>query len=289
VSADDRFPFVLIDVAPDDVDVMSGTLFELGAQGVEERDETTLHKSAAKGRVTLSASFASDEEAKAAIAELDPAHNPRIEEIIGDAWRDAWKEHYKPFALCDGLVVRPPWEPYDAKPGERVLELEPGRAFGTGLHETTSLVAKALAARRTELDAARVLDVGCGSGILSLVALAFGAKDAVAVDVDPEAVAVTRENAERNGLAPRVNASTTDIAAIDGDFPVVLANIEASVLLPMAPTLAQRVRKGGFLVLSGILVPQTEDVKRAYGGAGASLSHEDTRVAGEWTALVFRA
>jgi ribosomal protein L11 methyltransferase len=164
-----RFPFVLVDVAPDDVDFVSYSLFELGAEGVEERDESTLHKTSQKGKVTLSASFLTREAADAAVAELDAELSPRIEEIVGDAWRDAWKEHYKPFAVCKGLVVRPPWEPYDAKDGEKVLELEPGRAFGTGLHETTSLVAESLAARRSELTGKDVLDVGCGSGILSLV------------------------------------------------------------------------------------------------------------------------
>src|SRR5437899_10686372 len=111
---------------------MSGTLFELGAQGVEERDETTLVKGAA-GKVTLVASFASHDEANEAIAEIDPGFNPRLEEIVGDAWRDAWKEHFRPFAITSEIVIRPPWEKYEEKPGDLVLVLEPGRAFGTGL------------------------------------------------------------------------------------------------------------------------------------------------------------
>jgi len=96
---------------------------------------------------------------------------PRLEEVVGDAWRDAWKEHFRPFAITRSIVIRPPWESYAEKPGEQVLVLEPGRAFGTGLHETTSLVARVLEARRGELVGKTVLDVGCGSGILALVAL----------------------------------------------------------------------------------------------------------------------
>lgn len=281
-----RFPFVLVDVAPDDVDFVSYSLFELGAQGVEERDESTLHKTAQKGKVTLSASFLTREDADAAIAELDAALSPRIEEIVGDAWRDAWKEHYKPFAVCKGLVVRPPWEPYDAKDGEKVLELEPGRAFGTGLHETTSLVAESLAARRDEVTGKDVLDVGCGSGILSLVALSFGGARAIAVDVDPEAVAVTQENAARNGMSAKIESSTTDISDVPGSFPVVVANIEAGVLIPMSRALFAHVRPGGFLTLSGILLPQADDVTRAYEAEGGKLEAKYEK--GEWVALVLR-
>jgi ribosomal protein L11 methyltransferase len=286
--SEERFPFVLVDVLPENADVASYLLFELGAQGVEERDETTLTKNAAPGKVTLSASFLTHEDANAAVKELDPALNPRVEEIVGDAWRDAWKDHYKPFALCEGLVVRPPWEPYEpaiiAGLKEKVLELEPGRAFGTGLHETTSLVAETLSERRATLLAQDVLDVGCGSGILSLVALSFGARRAIAVDVDPEAVEVTRENAERNGMSGRVDPSTTDVAKIVGTFSVVVANIEAGVLVPMADALSERVSPSGMLVLSGILVPQTDTVIAAY----PLFLIEEKRVKGEWTALVFK-
>ena len=281
-----RFPFVLVDVLPDDVDLVSYSLFEMGAQGVEERDESTLHKASQRGKVTLSASFLTREDADAALLELDAALSPRIEEIVGDAWRDAWKQHYKPFAVCNGLVVRPPWEPYEAKDGEQVLELEPGRAFGTGLHETTSLVAESLAARRSELLGKDVLDVGCGSGILSLVALSFGGARAIALDMDPDAVAVTLENAARNGMSARIESSTTDIADVPGEFPVVVANIEAGVLIPMSRALFAHVQPGGFLTLSGILLPQADDVTRAYQAHGGTLEAKVEK--GEWVALVMR-
>ncbi len=283
-ASEPRFPFVAVDVDPDDADVVSGTLFELGAQGVEERDATTLVKGAG-GKVTLVASFASHDEAHAAIAELDEALSPRLEEIVGDAWRDAWKEHFRPFAITPSIVIRPPWEAYAEKPGEQVLVLEPGRAFGTGLHETTSLVAGALERHAGELSGATVLDVGCGSGILALVAITLGASRARAVDVGPEAVDVTRENATRNGLDERVDADTASIESMPGRFPFVVANIEARVLIPMAETLGARVGPGGLLVLSGILVPQKDDVRAAY----ARFTLEDAPTRGEWAALVLRA
>lgn len=283
-SEEPRFPFVAIDVDPADADVLSATLFELGAQGVEERDETTLVKGA-PGKVTLVASFASHEEANEAIAELDEGLSPRLEEIVGDAWRDAWKEHFRPFAITRSIVIRPPWQAYDEKPGERVLVLEPGRAFGTGLHETTSLVAGALESRAKELAGATVLDVGCGSGILALIAIALGAASARAIDTDPEAAEVTRENATRNGLDESVRADTSPIESIADRFPVVVANIEARVLVPMATALGSRVLPGGLLVLSGILAPQRDEVRAAYAG----FALEDAPGKGEWIALVLRA
>jgi ribosomal protein L11 methyltransferase len=280
-----RYPFVHVDVAPEDVDEISALLFELGAEGVEERDETTLAKNTESGKVTLVGAFATREDADAAIAELDAALSPRYEEVVGDAWRDAWKEHYKPYAIAEGLVVRPPWEAYEAKPGEKVLELEPGRAFGTGLHETTRLVVQAVKKYAGEVEGKLVIDVGCGSGILALAALVLGAERAIAVDNDPEAIDVTRENAARNGLTGRVEASTTDVAALSATAPLVLANIEAHVLIPMAPELMKRVEPGGLLFLSGVLAPQTASVEAAY------VEHMDvleTPVLGEWTLIALR-
>lgn len=279
-----RYPYVHVDVTPEQADELSGLLFELGAEGVEERDATTLAKNAAEGKVTLVAAFPSREEAEAAIAELDPALSPRLEEVVGDAWRDAWKEHFKPFAIAEGLVVCPPWETYEAKPGERVLVLEPGRAFGTGLHETTRLVAQAMKSHAAEVAGSTLLDVGCGSGILALIGLELGAARAIAVDVDPEAVDVTRENAQRNGLSERVEASTTALEDLDATSPVVLANIEARVLVPMASELMKHVAPGGLLLLSGILVPQKDEVRAAY----TEMELLAAPSAGEWVLLALR-
>jgi ribosomal protein L11 methyltransferase len=286
---DPRYPYVAVDVAAADADEASTRLFALGAQGIEERDTTTLVRAAA-GRTTLVASFEDHASARTAIGELPRGWSPRLEEVVGDAWRDEWKKHFEPFRICKGVVVRPPWRPYRARRGERVIELEPGRAFGTGLHETTSLVAEALVDHTTSLADATVLDVGAGSGILSFVALSLGARRAVAIDVDPDAVQVTNENAVRNALTDRVEASTRPVQSMRARFPVVVANIEARTLVEMAKSLAPRVAGGGLLVLSGILAPhvapdQKTDVAQAYG----SLSLGEVRTRGEWIAMVLRA
>lgn len=273
-----------VDVTPEQADEASALLFELGAEGVEERDEGTLAKNATSGKVTLVASFSTRQDAEQAILELDAEMSPRYEEIVGDAWRDAWKEHYRPFAIAPGLVIRPPWEKYDAKPGDQVLELEPGRAFGTGLHETTRLVAQAIQKYAAEVKGKTVLDVGCGSGILALAAIVLGAERAVAIDVDQEAIDVTKENAERNGLSAKIEASTTDLADLHFMSPVVVANIEAKVLVPIASVLERHVLPGGLLLLSGILVPQKDEVRNAY----PDMELLEAPSLGEWVLLALR-
>jgi len=285
-TTEPRYPYVAIDVSEEEADEAGALLFELGAAGVEQRDATTLARGAI-GKVTLVGSFERAEDARDATAELPAAWAPRVEEVVGDAWRDEWKKHFEPFRVCPGVVVRPPWREHTAAAGEQVVVLEPGRAFGTGLHETTSLVAEVLA--ETPLAGVTVLDVGCGSGVLTLVALALGAARARAIDVDPDAVAVTRENAERNGVRDRVETDVTPVEALSGSYPVVLANIEAKTLVDLAAALVARVAPGGLLVLSGILSAevaptQIEDIRRAFAG----LEEERVRGKGEWIAVSLR-
>jgi ribosomal protein L11 methyltransferase len=283
-----RYPYVCVDVPSSDVDEAGALLFELGAQGVEERDATTLVRGVA-GKVTLVGSFEQYADARAAVAELPPAWSPRVEEVVGDGWRDEWKKHFEPFRICAQIIVCPPWRAHEAARGEHVIVLEPGRAFGTGLHETTSLVAEWLADHVDTLRGSRVLDVGCGSGILSFVALALGARSARAVDLDPDAVAVTRENAERNALSDRIESDASPVDVLTDRYDTVLANIEATTLVGLAPALIAHVAPGGALVLSGILAAavapaQLDDVRRAY----ATLHLDAVTQKGEWVAVSMR-
>jgi ribosomal protein L11 methyltransferase len=290
MASEPHYPYVAVDVSEDEAEEAGATLFELGALGVEQRDASTLVRGAA-GRVTLAASFSTQGDAEAAIAEVPAAWSPRLEEVVGDAWRDEWKKHFEPFRICRGVIVCPPWRSAAPAEGEAVVVLEPGRAFGTGLHETTSLVAEILADRAEALRGATVLDVGCGSGILALVALRLGAARARAVDVDPEAVAVTGENALRNDAAHALDVGREPVSSLAETFPVVIANIEHRTLVDLATPLAARVAQGGLLILSGLLAPevapeQLRDVRARY--SGARLVEEECRQKGEWVAVVFR-
>jgi ribosomal protein L11 methyltransferase len=295
-----RYPFVAVDATPEEAEEVGAALFELGAMGVEERDDKTLVRTAALGKVTLVGSFETREAADAAIEALRealPEGDARLEEVVGDAWRDAWKEHFEPFALTARITVVPPWSPRPEVPeGTMILELEPGRAFGTGLHATTSLVAELLdaAAARSialpELSGKEILDVGTGSGILAFVALLYGAARAVAVDTDDDVIEIVNENAARNDLAPRVEASAGGVESVPRAFPWVLANIEARVLLPLAPALVRAVEPGGALILSGILASEHDEIVRVYTSLPERLVHVDTRRRGDaggeaWVAI----
>lgn len=301
-STEPRYPFVAVDVDPEQSEEVGAALFELGAMGVEERDDKTLVRAAAPGKVTVVGSFETREAADAAIEALReavPDGAPRLEEVIGDAWRDAWKEHFEPFALTSRITVVPPWSSKpDVAPDTMLLELEPGRAFGTGLHATTSLVAELLDAAKSgsialpKLEGQEVLDVGTGSGILAFVALLYGAARALAVDTDEDVIEVVQENAARNGLSDRVEARAGGVESVPRAYPWVLANIEARVLKPLAPELARAVQPGGALILSGILGSEHDEIVRTYTALPEKLTHVDTRRRGDaggetWVAIAF--
>jgi ribosomal protein L11 methyltransferase len=223
------------------------------------------------------------------VESLPAAWSPRLDALVGDAWRDEYKKYFHPFLLCKDIVVRPPWEAYARKEGERVLTLEPGRAFGTGLHETTSLVAEVLAERGDELRGRRILDVGTGSGILALVALLLGAARARAIDVDLDAVSVARENAAANDLTDRLIADDAALDALTERYAVVVANIEAGVLEALAPELSRRAEPGALVVLSGILAPPASAQVGKLLSVYSRFEHVETKTKEEWAALVLRA
>jgi ribosomal protein L11 methyltransferase len=269
MATEARYPYVHVEVSADDADVMSSVLFELGATGVEERDDSTYVKGPS-GRVLLIASFDTHDEANAAIASLpDHGATGTLHEVVGDAWRDEWKKFYEPFALTPSVLVRPPW--LEPPPGNtlKTLVLEPGRAFGTGLHATTSLVANLLEKNAASLSGKALLDAGCGSGILSFVALLLGASRVLAFDIDPEAAATVEENAQRNTFQGAFKVFAGTVTDVKERFPWVVANIESRILDPMADELVATVEPGGDLILSGILTAEEEWMRTRF----TSLSH----------------
>jgi ribosomal protein L11 methyltransferase len=277
-----RYPYLHVDVTSDQAELVSASLFELGASGIEERDASTLASPDGATAITLVASFADEESANSALVELGE-YPARLEYVVGDAWRDGWRAYWKPLRVGDQLVIVPSWEQFEPAPRDVVLSLDPGQAFGTGTHESTQMLLRELERRVTP--GVSLLDIGTGSGILAIAALRLGAARALVIDNDPLAVAAARENAERNGVAAELTASGESVERVQERFPLVLANIEARVLEPLAPAIASRVAPGGLLMLSGLLAGDVARVRAAY-----SAFHELARPEhGEWRALVLRA
>jgi ribosomal protein L11 methyltransferase len=251
--------------------------------GVEIRDQGTLLKPR-PGRSLLVA-WSPPADAERWVADLlGRFGGVSVEVRLRDEaeWRDVWKQYFKPRRVGRRLVVCPSWETFAAQSGDVVIELDPGRAFGTGTHESTQLV---LAAMEDLAPPRAVLDVGCGSGILSIAAgRLWPQASLVALDVDPEAVACARENLARNGV--RAAVSTSRVGEVAGEFELVLANIQAEVLLDLVAPLSARVAAGGTLILSGLLGDQAQDVAARYALAGLRILHFADR--GEWRVAVLR-
>jgi ribosomal protein L11 methyltransferase len=203
-------------------------------------------------------------------------------------WADAWKAYFPVLRVGRWLVIRPTWRRHRRAPGDVVLALDPGMAFGTGLHPTTRLCLAGLEPMADDgrLEGARVLDVGCGSGILAIAALKLGAASAMGVDTDPIAVEATLGNARRNGLARRLRARAGSLPTGEAPVDVVLANLIAGLLVPLAPLLRDEVRPGGTILASGIFVDREAEVREAFEAVGLTIS---TRTAeGDWVALEAR-
>lgn len=214
----------------------------------------------------------------------------RYGEVDPVDWAEEWKRFYRIQHIGERLVVRPSWEPYEARPGEVVLDLDPGTAFGTGEHETTRLCLAAL--ERVVRPGAQVLDVGAGSGILAIAAALLGAAHVRGVDLDAETVAVAEENAARNGVGIRFGAGSLGDtwpwpdAPSEGSADVVLANISSIVLGVLMPLLAAALRPGGALIASGFLVRDAHEVRAAVLDAGLRVEAETAE--GNWGALTAR-
>lgn len=188
-------------------------------------------------------------------------------------WRDAWKKYFKVTRMGRRIVIVPSWETYAPEPDDLVMHLDPGRAFGTGAHASTRLCLREIEALHDEgLAPAKFLDVGCGSGILSIAAaLVWPASRGLAIDIDPIAVSASIENLERNGVGDRVRTSDEAIDMIPGTFELVIANIQADTLDQIKEPLSARVAAGGTLLMSGILTSQHEAVTRLYEALGFRL------------------
>ena len=200
-------------------------------------------------------------------------------------WRDVWKQFFRATRVGRRFTVRPSWDPGPAPAGEFVIDLDPGRAFGTGAHPSTRLaIALAENVREERPRIARFLDLGCGSGILSIAASRlWPAAAGLAIDNDPEATECSQENIERNHV-DNVAIVTGTLEKAETTFDLILANIQADVLCDLVPAMAAKLAPGGRVILSGILSDQSDDVLVAYASAGFAMASRHDE--GEWTGLL---
>ena len=256
--------------------------------------------------ITITLYFEDDEEgqqkldeAKALLDSLkaDPGTDVAYETAAtGDdsEWLYKWQEHFRPTKVGERIVVKPGWEDYEAADGELVIEMDPGMAFGSGLHETTSMCIKALEkdlgdGSERAYDPSRypikVLDVGTGTGILAMAAVLLGADEALGIDIDDEAVRVANENIAKNGLEGRISIMRGNLMdGIDYEPDIIVANLMADLVVMLSPAAAAQLRPGGLYITSGILDIKEEVVKKAIEDAGFDII--EVLADGEWRAIV---
>ena len=211
-------------------------------------------------------------------------------EIPDEDWSRTWKAHFKPLRVGRRFLIAPTWESVEPGPEVLVIRIDPGRAFGTGHHETTRLClewleAWAEAQKARSAPPGSILDVGTGSGILAIGAGLLGFVDILGIDNDPDAVEVAVLNAELNPAPGNIRFVCATPDGVPGLFDVLISNIQALPLIRMSGTLVSKVRAGGKLVLSGILAEQADEVRKNFETKGAV--HLGTRAAGEWVLLDF--
>jgi ribosomal protein L11 methyltransferase len=221
---------------------------------------------------------------------LRPIGELQVSVVHEEDWASAWKEHFPVLRLGRRIVIKPTWRDHQPEPGDVVVALDPGMAFGTGLHPTTRLCLAGLERwhERGLVRHASVLDVGSGSGILAVTAALLGATRVLALDTDPLAVDATRKNARRNGVV--IEAARGSLPVGDGPFDLVLANLVASLLVDLAAELARALRpgdgragSGGRLLASGIFVDREPEVRRAFLAAGLRIVAREQET--DWIAL----
>lgn len=303
VSSD--VPTAMVDQLVDFLVELTGTGVSIENLSLDTFSLDTLEETPVK---TVKAYFAADADLSAKVEELSAFLNangpqydgfifqpPRIAYLREEDWANNWKAHFTPSRIGARLVVKPSWEDFDDSKGDIILQLDPGMAFGTGTHPTTRLCLEFLEQiffhegpfGSFDYHAPKdILDVGTGTGILAIGAAKMGAEKIVAIDIDPQAVAIAKENLALNGVAGGLLVSDTPLAAIAGTYDIVVSNILAEELARLATELVDRLKPGGFLLLSGILTEKEGLVVEAFSSFGLTLVATGRN--GEWSCLGYR-
>lgn len=295
-------------------EAVTGKLMDMGANGVEIIDRDEFRKVLESNKyldyadngfiekygpdVVVKAYFPTDRHPAGICGELDAA----LADMAGymdiglgvvqfakrddSEWKDTWKQYFKPFRLTDKIVVKPSWEHYDRKADEIIIEMDPGMAFGTGTHETTRMCATL--GEKYVRNGDKVLDLGCGTAILAILAVKMGAGSALAVDIDEAAVKAAQLNVENNGASQKTEVRRGELRNIKKEpYDLIFINIIADVIISLSGEIKEYVKSGTRIILSGIIKERKPEVLDAYRKEGFIL--EDEMTMGEWEAMVFSA
>ncbi|WP_432664583.1 50S ribosomal protein L11 methyltransferase [Wukongibacter baidiensis] len=206
-----------------------------------------------------------------------------VAEVYEEDWANSWKKYYKPKKIGQRIVVKPTWEEYTANEGEEIVELDPGMAFGTGTHETTTMCTRLL--EIYVKDESTVYDIGCGSGILSIVAAKLGAKEVTAVDIDEVAYKVSKSNVELNSVDDIVEVKHGNLMdVIDGKADIVVANIIAEIIKLLSKDIGKFMKPEAKFIASGIILDKVDEVAEELDKNGLKVMTIERL--GEWAAIV---
>jgi ribosomal protein L11 methyltransferase len=284
-------------VSIDRSDAVANFLIEQGCSGIVEEGFRSL-----KDSVVLKAYVKDDGQLKTLLRSIETylkslhdlegtqpyPQEITINQIVDEDWNKKWKSFFQPIKVTDRIVIKPSWRRYWKKQNEIVLELDPGMAFGTGTHSSTRMCLKAiedLIETFHNTEDTSLLDVGTGSGILSIAAALLGIKKVVGIDIDYQAVACAKKNAKNNSVSEYISFSTIPLKKIQGTFSLIVANILPHVLINMKEGLTSRLDNDGFLILSGILNEKAEEVTIQF---SKSLRFIKAINEEEWMCIIFQ-
>ena len=290
---------ITLQVPKKQADLAAGFLMELTSSGIEQQQgetDTPLETETIIGYLEKNAQFLKKKEEletffKQMADDLpDPsAFKLGCEEILEEDWNRKWKDIYKPLKLTETITIKPTWESYTPEQNEIVIEIDPGMAFGTGLHESTQLALQLIEQCFRDLSAVKLqkaLDVGTGTGILAMACAFLGSDNVLAIDNDPDAVAAALDNVKHNHLSNSVTVTDTDIGKTSGNFNLISANITSDVLSQMSGQFENLLAPEGRLILAGILKgEQAENITSLFCGLGLTLLSSPGL--NEWQAFMF--
>jgi ribosomal protein L11 methyltransferase len=321
-----RWHEITVHTTEEAIEMISNFLHELGAGGVSIEESGTLNKKRdtsfgqwyehplndiPEGRAEIKGYFVQGSDLDTIMSNLQASTeqlkdfdidtgNPTYElkEVDEEDWANAWKQYFKPIRITDRLTIKPSWEAYTASPEELVLELDPGMAFGTGTHASTSLCLRVLEKFMQPGD--DVIDVGTGSGILSIAASKLGARHVLAVDLDPVSISSASENARLNGQEDRITVKLSDLlgvlkaseiessSALGVTLPVqvIVANILADIIIMFVDDVYEALKPGGIYIASGIITKKEDDVENAL--IAARFTIIDKTYDSDWVVIIAR-